>query len=53
MGARLPVEKAPGFTQVVFLFGFIAGDEDRIEAAVTDLHRLQRRKVGIRQVLFV
>src|SRR5215210_6835936 len=53
MGARLPSEDALRLREVVILLVLVAGDEERVEAAVPGRDRLQRCEIRVGEVFLV
>ena len=53
MRPRFPAQDPLGFCEIVLYLVFVAGDEERLERSVSDLHELGGGHVGVRQVLFV
>src|SRR5262249_20928977 len=53
LALRLPAQQPPRLREVELLLALVAADPDRVEAAAPDLHGVERREVGPRQVLLV
>src|SRR3712207_3519807 len=51
--AWLPAEHPLGLRQVGFRLSLVAGDEERVEAAVADLDPLERRQVRAGEILLI